>query len=100
MEGPVDLVWDHTFLCALPLGLRPAVGELARRVVRPGGLVASGVFPVDRPRGEEGPPWPYRVEDMDEALGPPFVRVHTGEPVHVSSTLAWLHQLAVWRHDG
>lgn len=97
---PVDLVWDHTFFCAVPLRLRPAVGELARRVVRPGGLVASGVFPVDRPREEEGPPWAYRVEDMDDVLGPAFARTHTGDPVHVFPNLAWLHQLALWRHDG
>lgn len=97
--GPVDLVWDHTFMCAVPPRLRPAVGELARSVVRPGGLVASGVFPVDRPAGEEGPPWRYRAEDMDEALGPRFVRIHTGDPVRALAGLPWLHQLAVWRHE-
>lgn len=97
--GTVDLLWDHTFLCALPPELRPAVGDVAREVVRPGGLVASGVFPVDRPRGEDGPPWAYRVEDMDEVLGDHFGRVHTGPPTRALPGFAWQHQLAVWRRN-
>lgn len=92
----VDLLWDHTFFCALPPEIRPEVGDVARAVVRPGGLLASGVFPIERDPGEGGPPWAYRVEDMDAVLDG-FERILTGEPVHVSREFPWRHQLAVWR---
>lgn len=94
--GQVDLLWDHTFFCALPPDLRGRVGDLASEVVRPGGLLASGVFPLDRDPAEDGPPWAYRPEDMDAVLDG-FERVQTGEPTQLSRTLPWRHQLAVWR---
>lgn len=96
--GPVDLLWDHTFFCAVPLELRPAVGSLAEAVVRPGGLVASGVFPLDRPRGEEGPPWAFEPDDLGDLL-PSFELVHLGEPVSIFTDLPFQHRLALWRRS-
>lgn len=96
--GQVDLLWDHTFFCALPPALRPQVGVLAAALVRPGGLLASGVFPIDRPPAEGGPPWSYRPEDMDAVLDG-FERVHTGEPVHLNPDFTFRHRLAIWRRD-
>lgn len=97
LGGQVDLLWDHTFMCALPPEPRPLLGDLARAVVRPGGLVASAVFPLERDPREGGPPWSYRPEDMDAALGGGFERILTGEPVHLSRVFPWHHRLAVWR---
>jgi methyl halide transferase len=94
--GQVDLLWDHTFFCALPPTLRPQVGLLAAALVRPGGLLASGVFPIGRSRDEQGPPWAYVPEDMDAVLDG-FDRVHTGEPVHVNPHFGDHHRLAIWR---
>lgn len=94
--GPVDLLWDHTFFCALPPDLRPRVGALAEAVVKPGGVVASGVFPLDRPRGEEGPPWTFVADDLDELL-PSFELVHLGEPRSIFTELPYRHRLALWR---
>jgi methyl halide transferase len=96
LGGPVDLLWDHTFFCALPPELRPRVGALAAAVVKPGGLVASGVFPLGRDPGKEGPPWGYAPEHL-EALLPGFERVLTGEPAHLNPSFTWQHQLVVWR---
>lgn len=93
--GPVDLLWDHTFFCALPPASRPRVGELARRLVRPGGLVASGVFPLDRD-DDEGPPYRYLPEDMDVVLGDGFELIHLGEPTE-SMRPGWHRRLALWR---
>ena len=77
-------------------------GEVATALARPGGILASGAFPIDRPRGEAGPPWPYPPEDMDAvleaALPGGFERVHTGQPVHLTDAVfPWLHQLVIWR---
>lgn len=98
--GPVDLMWDHTFFCAVPPTWRPRIGSLAQAVVAPGGTLASGVFPVDRDRGEDGPPWTYAAEDMSEVLGPDFDLVHLSEPRHLSTTMSWSHRLGVWRRRG
>ena len=92
----VDLLWDHTFLCALPPGMRPRVGDLARRLVRPGGLLASGVFPLDRDDGE-GPPYRYLPEDMSAVLGDGFEQIHLGPVVQISPRLPWGHRLGIWR---
>lgn len=69
---PFDLVWDHTFFCALDPAERPAFGRMVRRVLAPGGRVASLVFPVDRPHAEGGPPWGMRADDFRRALGRGF----------------------------
>lgn len=94
--GPVDLLWDHTFFCAVPMELRPRVGSLAEAVVKPGGLVASGVFPLGGPRSEGGPPWGYAPEDLSELL-PSFELIHLGEPVSIFTRLPFQHRLGVWR---
>lgn len=94
--GAVDLLWDHTFFCAVPLELRPRIGALAEAVVKPGGLVASGIFPVGRPRGEEGPPWAYEPADLDELL-PSFELVHLSEPRTIFTQLPFPHRLGLWR---
>ncbi|WGL53257.1 methyltransferase domain-containing protein [Nocardioides sp. BP30] len=94
--GPVDLWWDHTFFCALPPQVRPRLAAVAAAVVRPGGLLASGVFPIDKPREEEGPPWSYAPEDL-ESLLEGFERVHTGEPVHLNPSFSYHHRLVIWR---
>ena len=95
--GPVDLVWDHTFFCALPPAMRPRVGDLARAIVRPGGLLASGVFPLDRD-DDEGPPYRYVPEDMDAVLAERsgFTRIFLGRPTE-SMRPGWRRRLAIWR---
>ncbi|MEX0426701.1 methyltransferase domain-containing protein [Nocardioides sp. DS6] len=93
-RGPVDLLWDHTFFCALPPALRPRVGDLARAVVKPGGLLASGVFPLDRP-DDDGPPYRYVPEDMTAVLDG-FELVHLG-PLTDSMVPGWHRRLAIWR---
>lgn len=91
---PVDLLWDHTFFCALSPAARPRVGELARAVVKPGGLVASCVFPIGR-LDAGGPPYRYQVEDMTAVLDG-FELVSQGPEV-VRPGWDWLQRLGIWR---
>lgn len=69
---PVDLLFDHTFFCTLPPDDRTGFGSWAAEVVRPGGRVASVVFPIDRSETEAAPPYPMTVADLTAALGPAF----------------------------
>lgn len=65
---PVELVFDHTFFCTLPPEKRETFGSWATDVVKPGGRLASAVFPVDRPASEPAPPYPMAVGDLADAL--------------------------------
>lgn len=68
---PADLWFDHTFFCAIPPDRREDWGATARRIVRPGGLLISLVFPACK-TVNEGPPWPMSTDDVATALGAEF----------------------------
>lgn len=74
-EDPFDLVWDHTFFCAIAPEERAVWGARARELVAPGGRYASLVFPVGKPTEEGGPPHGMTPDDVLEALGVTFVEV-------------------------
>jgi len=64
---PYDLIWDYTFLGALPLELRPAWAAAARRLVRPGiGIVSLLLFPMDVFEG--GPPFSMQPTSIASLL--------------------------------
>ncbi len=71
-EEDVDLVFDHTFFCAIPLRRRPEFGSWAATVLRPGGRIASCVFPFGRPLSEGGPPFGMSTSDLAGSLGSGF----------------------------
>lgn len=95
--GQVDLLFDHTFFCALPPASRPRMNDLADAVVRPGGLLASVVFPIGRPDAEGGPPFGYSPEDLDAVI-PGFEQIHLGPETSVLDR-PWPHRLAIWRRE-
>ncbi|MDE0890558.1 MAG: methyltransferase domain-containing protein [Planctomycetota bacterium] len=98
-KEPYDLVFEHTFLCAIDPSLRPRYAEMISRVLRPGGLLAIIVFPVDRPREEEGPPSTLTIDDLTELLAGSFVlRSHAA----VQSGRAgreWVEEFAVFERS-
>ncbi|HIG87495.1 MAG TPA: thiopurine S-methyltransferase [Planctomycetes bacterium] len=67
-----DLVFEHTFFCALEPSARPAWGALVQRVLVSGGHLAVLLFPADKPVEEGGPPHRYAAPDMLEVLGNDF----------------------------
>lgn len=79
-EGGFDLVWDHTFFCAIPPGRRDAWGRQVNSLLAPGGVYAALVFPVSKPASEGGPPFGMEEAHVREALGPLF-RVEECGPV-------------------
>lgn len=68
----VDLLFDHTFFCALPSRRRPEFGRWAAAVLKPGGRVASCVYPIGRPEAAGGPPFGMTTADLADALGSGF----------------------------
>ncbi|MGF1665326.1 MAG: methyltransferase domain-containing protein [Acidimicrobiia bacterium] len=93
--GPFDLVFDHTFFCALEPGERPRFGEMADVMLVRKGVVASLVFPLGRPPLEGGPPHGMTPDDISAALGSGFDQLGLGEPF-TTGRRSWPHQWASW----
>ncbi|MDH4117412.1 MAG: TPMT family class I SAM-dependent methyltransferase [Acidimicrobiia bacterium] len=94
IDGVFDLMFDHTFFCALDPSERMRFGGLARRVVRAGGHVVSIVFPIGRPLESCGPPFPMEVDHVSRVLGGEFELVAESAPF-TTGRRAWPH---VWAH--
>ena len=64
----VTLSYDYTFLCAIPPTLRASWAETYTRMVKPGGILVSLVYPIqgDRPGG---PPYSISTNLVRELLG-------------------------------
>ena len=73
--GSYDLIWDYTFLCALPPQMRKQWGARMSELVSVGGTLATLVFPVfDADDDYKGPPWPMSVELVAGILEGTFVQ--------------------------
>lgn len=96
-EEPYDVIFDHTFFCAIPPEDRPKMGDVCNRLLGPSGRVISIVFPVGRPEREGGPPFGYDTPDMTTVLTG-FRLVEESEPFMVGRR-AWPHRWAVWERD-
>ena len=53
-----DVGFDYTFFCALMPKMRDDWGPSWQRILRPGGLLITLIFPVDSSLEQSGPPWP------------------------------------------
>lgn len=71
--GPVDAVYDYTFLCALPPSLRGAWAAAMAALVRPGGVLLTLQFPI-RPSEAVGYSTTHPAgSPLDFTAGPPFL---------------------------
>ena len=68
-EPPFDVVYERTFLCALPRRLWDEWGARVPAVVRPGGVLAGFFFFDDN---ERGPPFGIRDARLHELLDANF----------------------------
>jgi len=68
---PCDLVWEHTFLCALDPSHRQDYAAACARWLRPGGLL-EGVFFTHLDDEGCGPPWNTPPDELQHLLSPFF----------------------------
>ncbi len=68
-EPDVELVFDHTFLCAIDVEQRPQFVDLVLRALRPGGQFVCLLFPVGKPREAGGPPHGLDVTQVEALFG-------------------------------
>jgi len=78
VDEPFDLLFDHTFFCAIDPSDRTRFGAMADRVLGSSGALISIVFPIGRPASEGGPPWGFGTEDLAGALGDRFALEEEG----------------------
>ncbi|KAA3606736.1 MAG: methyltransferase domain-containing protein [Planctomycetota bacterium] len=88
-DPPFDLLFEHTFFCALAPAKRPIYGHMAQRILRPGGRLAAIVFPIGREPKSDGPPYSMTVEDLSAALGSGFRLLENRPVAHPGKGRAW-----------
>ena len=91
-----DLIYERTFLCALPRRLWPDYARRTASLLRPGGCLA-GFFFFDT--NESGPPFGLKTGELEALLTPHFVRI-ADEPIAPEesvSVLAGKERWQVWQ---
>ncbi len=93
---PFDLVYERTFLCALPRARWPEWGGRMPALLRPGGLLAGFFFFDDN---ERGPPFGISAQKLDALLGGAFEREEDEAipPAQSVPVLAGRERWQVWR---
>jgi SAM-dependent methyltransferase len=95
-EPPFDLVYERTFLCALPRRLWTQWSARIPALVRPGGLLAGFFFFDDN---ERGPPFGIAQARLHQLLDESFVLMED-EPVpaaHSVPVLAGKERWQAWK---
>ncbi|MEZ6014259.1 MAG: methyltransferase domain-containing protein [Planctomycetota bacterium] len=95
--GPFDLVWDHTFFCALHPELRAAWGARARELVAVGGRYVSLVFPTGKPVADGGPPFGMSTAAVADALGEMFELVEDRPVARPVTKRTWPERIATFQ---
>jgi SAM-dependent methyltransferase len=70
--APFDLVYERTFLCALPPGRWSEIAARTATLLRPGGLLAGIYFFGDK---EDGPPFGLADDEPAQLFAPGFALV-------------------------
>ncbi|KAF2029573.1 S-adenosyl-L-methionine-dependent methyltransferase [Setomelanomma holmii] len=69
--GEFDVIYDNTFLCALPPDLRPRWAERTASLLAPNGILICLEFPTHKPVASAGPPWSLPPTVHQELLKQP-----------------------------
>lgn len=94
-DGVFDLLFEHTFFCAIDPSQRSDYGAMANRIVAPGGRVAAIVFPVGKHPTTGGPPWGISTAMLETALGAAFT-LRSDEGVEHRGHPGWRERWALW----
>ena len=92
-EPPFDLVYERTFLCALPRSRWPEWAAKIPTLVRSGGMLAGFFFFDDN---ERGPPFGIAMSRLRELLEPAFTLIED-EPVPAEQSVPVLRGKERWQ---
>ncbi|KAL6865954.1 hypothetical protein ACO1O0_002054 [Amphichorda felina] len=74
-SGQFDLIFDYTFLCALPVDMRPQWAQRIASLIGSRSRLVCLEFPSGKPLSEPGPPWGVNPEVYEALLAAP------GDPI-------------------
>ncbi|KEP49215.1 thiopurine S-methyltransferase [Rhizoctonia solani 123E] len=98
VEEPFDLVYDYTFFCAIPLGLREPWGRRMAEIVKPGGYLITLMYPIDPGRArDDGPPFPVDFEAYSAVLKEFWDNLLNVIPATSRETNEGRERLGIWR---
>ncbi len=98
-DGPFDVIYDYTFLCALDRSARPQWAKRMDELLAPDGELVTLIFPAtDAPPFGDGPPFDVRPEIVRELLEPlGFVAIEMGPARRSHPGREGIEHLARWR---
>jgi SAM-dependent methyltransferase len=100
LDGEVDLIYDYTFLCALPVELRTQWAEKMAKLLKPGAILATLMFPLQLLEPDSAPPpHPVPLETYKQLLlsNSSFELVHLDLSVPSFPTRAGREAMALWK---
>lgn len=71
-DRPFDMIWDHTFLCALEPEMRADWARRIDELLASGGELVTLIFPGVDKDPTDGPPYPMSPELLKSLLEPRF----------------------------
>lgn len=93
-----DFAWDYTFFCALDPSQREPWADTMTRLVKPGGVLATLIFPYTDPIVDaSGPPWPINTELVGGFIESTFEILEVAEMEQTHSGREGRERLALWR---
>lgn len=99
-DEPFDLIWDHTFFCAIDPADRGPWGARAGELLLPGGLYAALVFPFGKPESEGGPPHGMSSADLLRVLGTRAEAIEDVEVQRKAPARRWAERFLLARRRG
>ena len=77
-QGSYDLIFDHTFLCALQPKQRQDWAQQMAKLIKPGGILVGYIYPIN-PTKTDGPPFALSPEVYRELLSEYFEEAYIKE---------------------
>ncbi len=96
LTGSYDLVYDYTFLCAIPPHWRADWSSQMAALIVPGGVLVTLIFPIV-PGMEGGPPFEMSVELVSSLLLDNFELISMEKPHASHPGREGKEMIALWR---
>ncbi len=93
-KQPLDMIYERAFLCALPRAMWPQLAARYAALLPPGALLAGYFFFDDTVKG---PPFGTSAAQLDELLGPNFVRIEDASVDDSIPVFAGKERWQVWQ---
>jgi hypothetical protein len=93
-HGPLELIYERAFLCALPRAMWPQVAARWAELLAPGALLAGFFFFDDAPKG---PPFGITPEGLDSLLQENFVCIEDAAVADSIPVFAGKERWKVWQ---